>query len=199
MFIKKVVRSLRGLVNVNARIGSLVVIFLFCVTTIHADQADELIGKLKGSVPAERELAAQKLIQLHEPRTVEPLIGCLQDNDPIVRHLAAFIAPLIGCMYDENVKVRRYAISTLMNKASLADVRDGEPIIACLKDPDSNVREHVIWTLGNFAHDHLIGAKDIELLTALLKDPDENVRQAVSEVLSKVDKPDSEGAGYPHP
>lgn len=101
-----------------------------------------------------RYLATWALMELKDPRAVEPLIAAMKDRDKDVRFGAAealgnikdprAVEPLIAALKDKDAFVGSYVLEELM-KIGAAAV---EPLIAALKDRDKDVRRYAAEALG---------------------------------------------------
>ena len=101
----------------------------------------QLVTILKNRFGDVRCWAVGKLKDLADVQAVEPLIACLQDNEPIVR---AYTAQALG---------------------ALKDARATEPLIECLKDEDQMVRRDAAYALYQLNDPSAVGP-----LIAALKD-----------------------------
>jgi len=113
-----------------------------------------LVSRLRDDfVECLRVYAAEALVKLGKP-AVQPLIGCLRDNDHTVRARAAqtlgklgdagAVEPLIACLGDGVDKVREAAAEAL---GDLGDPRAIEPLTRCLKDEEWAVRQSAALAL----------------------------------------------------
>jgi HEAT repeat protein len=113
-----------------------------------------LVDVLRRGGPRDRRAAANALIAIPDPRTVEPLTEALKDADPLLRTNAALalgelqdgrphadlspiVTPLVEALGDPAPEVRAMAASALGRTRSAAAL---EPLIAALGDPSTTVR-----------------------------------------------------------
>jgi len=146
---------------------------------------ERLIAKIRnGNV---RIQAIDALGRIGDPKSVEPLIAQLNDENAYVRIRVIdalgrigdpkSVEPLIAQLNDENGYVRIRVIDAL---GRIGDPKSVEPLIAQLKD--ENARGQVIDALGRIGD-----PKAIEPLIAQLED--ENVRRPVIDALVRIGAP----------
>lgn len=156
-----------------------------------------LIEALRADDVSLRSDIIEALLKLGEI-AVRPLIFALTSPDINVRRGAAFalglfrhelaVVPLLGALnLDEASSVRAAAADAL---ADCADARAVEPLIRALKDDDPAVREAAVRALGAVAA--RVGAvRALPALADAMKDADWGTRQSASEMVIKLDAPNS--------
>ncbi len=143
-----------------------------------------VISKLKDGAWRVRENAAEVLGSIGDARTVEALIGALEngDEDESVRGAAARALGHIGdaravealkyVLKDEDALVRWNAAEAL---GGIGDARAFEALIRALKDVDWRVRENAARALGGMGD-----ARAFEALEEVLEDETASVRGAAT-------------------
>jgi HEAT repeat protein len=135
-----------------------------------------------------RQGVAEALGQLHDPRTVGPLVKALQDETSIVRAYVAdalaklgdkrAIEPLIALLTDEDWYVRAHVLSAL---GQLGGPSVFAPLVSALDDQEPWVRSAAVYGLGK-----LQDARIQNILLEALKDSDGRVRSAAALTLGKI-------------
>ncbi len=143
------------------------------------------------SNPKIREAVVNGLVQLGDPRAVEPLLQRLADADAGVRWTAAdalgrlgdprAVEPLLQRLGDKDEYVRWTAADAL---GRLGGARAVEPLLQRLADADKNVRRAAADALARLGD-----ARAVESLLQRLGDKDEYVRRAAAEALGQLSDP----------
>ena len=149
---------------------------------------DLLITILDHSKPFfnERRLATIKLIQLQDPRKVEPLIFLLLNLDERVRKIVSTalgkqaVEPLLEILKSKSDFVRKQSAIAL---GELRDERAVKPLIQMLEDEQDYVRCGVSTALGNLGDE-----RAVEPLIQLLEDED-NSEQSSATTPIRIAKP----------
>jgi HEAT repeat protein len=120
-----------------------------------------LIEALRTGRPRARRAAANALIEIPDPRAIEPLVAALRDADELVRlnaalalgefqgrpELSTIVEPLSAALRDDSPFVRAMAASALGRAKDSAAV---PALIEALDDPDYGVQRTVEAVLPTF-------------------------------------------------
>ena len=128
-----------------------------------------LIEALEEDGPRVRRAAANALVEIPDPRALEPLVAALADPDPAVRANAALalgefehprpetlgtmVERLAAALNDESPSVRAMAASAL---GRMKSSRAAEPLTALLSDESALVRTTAMWVLQGFTDQGLV-------------------------------------------
>jgi HEAT repeat protein len=194
---------------------TLVCLLVCSVMSESRDVYERTISELKSTDSGVRQRAAFALGEMGEPNAVEPLIVCFKDSysyeciqvaDALVKIGKPAVEPLIGCLKNDNPDVRANAARAL---GCLGDQRSVEALIICLMDQKSNVRRNTAEALEKLKWEppneqigiaYLIAKRDwrsveilgkisVKPLIACLNDEDWNVRCSSAKLLGELHDP----------
>ena len=150
-----------------------------------------LVNELKNDTSFNRRAAAEALENVDDPRTTQPLLAALRDEDPTVRVSAihalgkattAEVWPkLVALFRDREACVRLAAAEVLARRADQALVPE---FLRLLTDRNFEVRLSAVKFLSRLREPRIA-----EALLPLLKDPDGDVRRAVAQALGAIAEP----------
>jgi HEAT repeat protein len=147
------------------------------------------IRRLRADVYSVRRAAVDALGELGSPRTLEPLIQALGDEDDGIRYAAAValgklgdpraVEPLVRAVGRGWSEAERRAAVQALGK--LGDPRALEPLIQALGDKESRVRRAAAVALGMLGD-----PRAVEPLIRALGDVDSDVRRTAAEALVRL-------------
>jgi len=162
-----------------------------------ADEAQELIKKLKTGNYEVREEAASKLVEIGGDSVITALTDVLKTKKDItgipeaIRSLVKIGEPAVPVLIDllkyEEWFIRDHATLALYQIVEVVDISTAIPaLIENLKDGDFDVRRSTVLTLTVFTLEKLGDERVVPALIDALNDEDFRVRGDVAEALRKI-------------
>ncbi len=168
------------------------------VADIDASQIGSVLGEALGSQIGQQVAAAlanqtSQGTVAGDPKTIEALIGALNDSDPDVREMVVvtlsrmrdprIVTALLPVLKDSNADVREQAVFAL---ARSGDARAMTAVAAMIDDASPDVREQAVHALGRSR-----SAEALPALMKALKDSSPDVREQAAFALGHLRNPNA--------
>jgi hypothetical protein len=153
-----------------------------------AGTADLVLPLLDGRT---RHQAVQVLAKTGDPRTVDPLIKCLEDDNQHVRRAAAKALGQIGSSKAVQPLAKRLSDDNDMVLRAIGEIggdKAVEALAQCLRHDDQNIRMVALETLGKIG-----GPKARAAIKKCLDDENEMIRRWAQMTLKKLKETETEG------